>query len=511
MAVEDGRSFMHFMTNGVVATTSRMITVEGMTRDFELTAVFEHLSFHVDPSAPAGGDGLSSDKPMRSLDNAIDLAYDGETVFVAPGVYDPISVVGKRLDICATGGRDEIVIDGGGAARCVDLGARGVAGAVLRGFTLRNGFDSSGEGGGANGGVLSNCVVTANVSSNSYCRGGATCDTDLYDCVVFANACLGGTANGGASYGGTAYRTVFSNNTARASSSAGGGAVYSTSTYECLFVGNSAHTENGSDGKGGAVYYSSHYNATITRNSADANGGGAYYASLYNTIVYGNETASGEYAEMDSCSGSGYSTDNPCFVSPDAGDFRLAEGSPCINAGINSNARRAIDIAGNPRIQDGTVDLGCYEGAVPPQAAATATATTPVPVEYSWLERYPEILAAFGGDYESMANAQSPGSPCRGEVCPCGKTWPDGTPYYMWQDYVVGTVPTNSESVFHAEIEIVDGKPVVTWKPRSAELDATRDYTIKGARTLPVVNWEDITDLDDKSGYSFFKVEVGVK
>lgn len=511
-AVEDGRTFMYFKTNGVVATTARMITIEGMTRDFEVTAVFERKAIYVDPSAPAGGDGMSAEKAVRSFDMAIDLAYDGETVFVAPGIYEPISIVGKRLDIRATGGRDETVIDGGGTARCANLGVAGDAGTFLSGFTLRNGFVSDNNGGGVIGGVLSNCVVTANVASNSYCYGGATYDTDLYDCVVFANTSIGVySAYAGASYNRKAYRTAFSNNTARSNGAVYGGAAYNMTTYDCLFVGNSAHGEGSTPGKGGAVYYGSHYNATITRNSADAEGGGAWNVNLYNAIVYGNVTASGTYKEMYSSREYIVCTNDPQFVNADAGDFRLAVGSPCINFGNNDNAQRAIDIAGNPRIQDGKVDLGCYEGAVEPPAAATATTTTPVPVEYSWLEQYPEILSTFGGDYEAMANAQSPGTPCRAKASPCGKTWPDGTPYYMWQDYVAGTVPTNSESVFSAKIEIVDGNPVVTWEPKSAELDAIRDYKIKGKRSLLDIEWDDVSNLEDKSGYHFFSVEVIVK
>jgi len=49
-----------------------------------------------------------------------------------------------------------------------------------------------------------------------------------------------------------------------------------------------------------------------------------------------------------------------------AGDYRLREGSDCINAGSNAAVPPdvTIDIAGAPRIQDTTVDMGAYEGAV---------------------------------------------------------------------------------------------------------------------------------------------------
>ncbi|MGN0832040.1 MAG: choice-of-anchor Q domain-containing protein [Kiritimatiellia bacterium] len=130
-----------------------------------------------------------------------------------------------------------------------------------------------------------------------------------------------------------------------------------------------------------------------------------------------------------------------------------------------------------------------------------ATETTPVPVEYAWLDSYPEVLATFGNDYEAMASAQSPGA--NG----VGKVWPDGSAYYMWQDFVAGTDPTNENSVFTAKIELVDGEPVVTWEPDTPELSATRVYRTFGRKTLLDGNWIEVGD-GDRSEYRFFKVTV---
>jgi len=55
---------------------------------------------------------------------------------------------------------------------------------------------------------------------------------------------------------------------------------------------------------------------------------------------------------------------DPRFVDADGGDFRLRQGSPCIDAGDNSVVNWSLDLAGNPRIQNGRVDLGAYEGGV---------------------------------------------------------------------------------------------------------------------------------------------------
>jgi hypothetical protein len=43
-------------------------------------------------------------------------------------------------------------------------------------------------------------------------------------------------------------------------------------------------------------------------------------------------------------------------------DYRLLLDSPCIDAGVNEEwMREAVDLDGNPRIWNGTVDMGAYE------------------------------------------------------------------------------------------------------------------------------------------------------
>ena len=59
--------------------------------------------------------------------------------------------------------------------------------------------------------------------------------------------------------------------------------------------------------------------------------------------------------------GSLFSTD-PLFINYQAGDLSLLPCSPLINAGNNLAATGIpTDLAGNPRIQEGTVDIGAYE------------------------------------------------------------------------------------------------------------------------------------------------------
>jgi len=54
----------------------------------------------------------------------------------------------------------------------------------------------------------------------------------------------------------------------------------------------------------------------------------------------------------------------------ESADFKLVSGSSCINVGNNTYATATSDLAGNNRIQNTTVDIGCYE--VTPTAASIA-------------------------------------------------------------------------------------------------------------------------------------------
>ncbi|MFV8816851.1 choice-of-anchor Q domain-containing protein [Haliea sp. E17] len=91
----------------------------------------------------------------------------------------------------------------------------------------------------------------------------------------------------------------------------------------------------------------------------------------------GEPNGSGDFA------GTAASLLDPLFVSAASaalgspstgGDFQLTAASPAINVGLNANAPTGTDLAGNARIQFGTVDIGAYESPfdtpLPPAAPA---------------------------------------------------------------------------------------------------------------------------------------------
>jgi len=90
--------------------------------------------------------------------------------------------------------------------------------------------------------------------------------------------------------------------------------------------------------------------------------GGAATLTLYNTIAFNNGTDLSTSGTVDA--GSNLIGIDPLFIDPMMFDYRLGLGSPAENAGDNSppGGLSSIDLDGNPRIQDGVVDIGALEG-----------------------------------------------------------------------------------------------------------------------------------------------------
>jgi len=86
-----------------------------------------------------------------------------------------------------------------------------------------------------------------------------------------------------------------------------------------------------------------------------------------------------------SATGVGNITNAPLFVNEAAGDYHLAAGSPCINAGTNQDWMiGALDLAGLPRIASGTVDMGAYESQGGGVSIGFSTLPAPLRLHLEW-------------------------------------------------------------------------------------------------------------------------------
>jgi len=280
-------------------------------RNMEIT-VFN--TYYVDASRPDdSADGRSWAAAKKTIQAAVDLAADGETVFVTNGVYDtggavtPGYACSNRVVIT----NDITVQSVNGAEHALIVGAEPLGDNAVRGVYM-------------SAGVLSGFTVT-----NGHTRRSGYVYYDL-------------------SGGGINLR--------------GGDGVVNN----CVLTGNSASVY------GGGSYYGTLNNCTLTDNSARFSGG-SYYSTLNNCIVYFNTAGISGDNWYDStpdfsysCTtpdpgGTGNITSDPLFMDRTNGNFQLQAGSPCVNAGNNADAPAGTDLAGNPRIIAGTVDMGALE------------------------------------------------------------------------------------------------------------------------------------------------------
>jgi|GEM_PF-1479965 len=355
-----------------------------------------------------------------SIQDAVNAAPAGETVYVAAGIYDygesvisnaPVEtslsnrvIITSAITVVSTGGPAATIIVGTGpltnwAVRCVCI-----TNGLLAGFTLSNGytrqdgdwrFDGSGGAVLNLGGIVSNCLIT---SSHAFYYGGGAASGTYVDCVFENNHADFG---GGGAFWATLQRCVFRGNHV----DTWGGAVYGCAAYNSLMTSNVALF-------GGASFMSQLANCTLSRNVADFEGGGSYWDTVENSIVYDNSaTHAPDAFESEfsfSCTalpvtGANNITNAPGFRNA-FNDFRLTCLSPCRNAGNLAYVNGTTDLDGHPRVIEGRVDMGAYEYD-PAFFAPFIDITNAVsPPAMNWVPYHRTSFAAAGTNWNVYGN-----------------------------------------------------------------------------------------------------------
>ena len=205
-------------------------------------------------------------------------------------------------------------------------------------------------------------------------------------------------------------------------------------------------------------------NCTLSGNSANGQGGGAYHGALQNCTVYENAASTSganEYgsAVAYSCitpdpGGTGNVTNEPHFVNASASNFHLLVTSPCIDRGSSQAwMATATDLDGNPRIQNGVVDMGAYE-------FVTGLADSDGDgIDDDWELQYFPTLSSLSFDADA-----------------------DGDGFRDGFEFRAGTSPTNAASylgIMSVTVEAVRNEVLIRWASESNKL-----YSLHGTSNL---------------------------
>jgi len=281
----DHHPFVRFETNGVFASAEPTFVWTNVCADGTLTAYFDNTDFYVD--AATGDDasnGWTWASAKRTVTNAVDVAAEGETVWVNPGVYTGTVVCGSGpIAVRSTAGPDVTTIVGEADGPC--FYGYYYPKSVVDGFTLQGGH--FGGGGGIYYGLASNCVI-ANCTAER--QGGGAYFATLVNCTVRGNRA--GTLR------------------SRNSTLAGGGVDCNCVCTNTLIWGNSGPT--GAEDNWEAYVALDRWGRPT----------GTYVPIFYNccTMPYNSQGAGNVFAD-------------PKLVTTNVCDARVYETSPCIGVG----------------------------------------------------------------------------------------------------------------------------------------------------------------------------------
>jgi hypothetical protein len=447
-----------------------------------LTAATHYVDLNSSNPTPPYADWSTA---ATNIQDAIAAAVDGDQVLVTNGVYQTGGrvvyaltnrvAVNKAIAIQSVNGpgvtsiagrQTPVVTNGFDAIRCVYL----TNNAVLSGFTVTGGATGTAGGDVKNsvaGGiwsestnaVVTNCVITGNSGDSlaagvynatlnnctiSNCSGMSAVPSAVRGCVL--NQCV---LTGSLIAAESCQMTLCTlcNNTNAAADSTLDRCLVCSNTYgvggcfltNCLVVGN----------RDEVIYEcGTVLNCTIVRNLGRQT---VVNSQLYNCIVYYNTDTNLYGSELiDCCVESLYDafivtgaiTREPRFVDVAGGDFHLRSDSPCINSGgpayipypggfLRSPGTQDLD--DNPRVSGGTVDIGAYECPSPASI-----------ISYAWLMQY-GLPTDGSADFVDF----------------------DGDGMNNWQEWHVGTVPTDPKSVFKIS-RITNSAPgtiQIIWRP----------------------------------------------
>lgn len=320
---------------------------------------------------------------FAKIQTALNACYDGDTVIVSDGTYFENLRWPQRngVTLCSANGPESTTVNGSSSNESVLYVGNGQKDVNIGGFTITGGrgslctFHGSTRFGAGIlidelvAGRISNCVVTANGTTNTYGGGifvSIQSGIDVENCRISWNI---SDEVGGIYYRNFADRGSIRNCVLYGNSARWGGAVFCQSSP--IHFANNTIVSN-KCGTGGVNFYTPW--PTTVNNIIASNTGYAIWSdqsSSSNMVVcndlWGNSSGNiifinGPPPDVNVVGTNGNISANPLFTDAAAWNYRLKIGSPCLNAGINEAWMQDVpDVDGNPRILNGRADIGAHE------------------------------------------------------------------------------------------------------------------------------------------------------
>ncbi|HEY1685796.1 MAG TPA: right-handed parallel beta-helix repeat-containing protein [Tepidisphaeraceae bacterium] len=352
-------------------------------------------TIYVDANAMGTDSGGSWADAFTTLTAALAVAIpgSGQVIDVAQGTYEPTTGTDRTATFQLL---DNMSLYGGFAGDSTsnpgarnaslyptilsgEIGAPGIsdnsyhvvtssgvsASTVLDGFTITAGNADASHtnyrGGGIynNGGdlTINDCTITGNSSSDV--GGGMyneNATVEMTDCFITGNTAYD---SGGGIASQSTHLTIINSVIAANSANRGGGIFDSDvalTLTNCTVSGDTAILTPGG-GLYGAISNESVTNCIFWGDTAQP-GGNEIYSGINDTVT----VTFSDIGQTGFAGTNGNINADPKFANAGSGDFRLVPPSPAIDTGSNSAiAGTDTDLAGDPRITNGTVDMGAYE------------------------------------------------------------------------------------------------------------------------------------------------------
>ena len=303
--------------------------------------------------------------PFASITNALAQASANDVIAVSAGVYTQcVSFATGKIGITICGGYDPstwswipsnnttTIRGNGGAAVTINAGASSNALVCLTLTTASSSYDGINTAGGATNLIVDSCTII----SNRYGVNGG--DRNLWN-ATFKNSIIAKNSNAG----------FYFNH----SSNFSGANCF---LYNCIVAGNGGDGFYTRTPGGWGVISAIAKNCLFTDNAGYGikRDGGYGFGSVQNCLFFNNNNGPLFTSSQITDLGGNKSARDPRYINPVANDYRVADDSPAIGAGVDlSTVGVTNDLLGNIRPQ-GSWDIGPYESAAAGETATSSLA-----------------------------------------------------------------------------------------------------------------------------------------